>query len=368
VPRTDGRSWRAPLGRAASKLRESAQHLDFDSIAGWLADHYREWLRPAAVACVVLFVLNGFYTLKPDETGIVERFGRKLVPNRGPGLHYRLPWPIERLTRIRAHGVRVAEIGFRSNAASTEAEPAAYEWNVQHRSGRFQKVPEESLMLSGDQNMIELNCTIHYSPEHPDDFIFHQQDGDSAVRVAAESVIESIVTQEPIDSLLTAERRSIELRARDLLQARLNLYGAGVHILQVRLEDVHPSLEVVDAYRDVSGAFEEKNRVINEAEGYRNEQLALARGNAQAMLRNAAAYAMGRTNRAQGDASRFTLTEAAFRASPEATEHRLYLETIESVLPGKKKLIMDKHEGRRHLFLLDDGVELPAGFRNLQDQ
>ncbi len=160
--------------------------------------------------------------------------------------------------------------------------------------------------------------------------------------------------------MLTTGRKTIESQARELLQQRLDAYMTGVHVLQVRLEDVHPSLEVVDAFREVSGAFEEKNRLINEAEGYRNEQLALARGNAQALLRNAASYQLGRTNRAAGDASRFALTEAAFRGAPQATEHRLYLETMEAVLPGKRKLIVDKSQGKRHLLLLEDGVEIPS--------
>ncbi len=125
----------------------------------------------------------------------------------------------------------------------------------------------------------------------------------------------------------------------------------------VRL-DVHPSLEVVDAFRDVSGAFEEKNRLINEAEGYRNEQVALARGNAQASLLNAEGYSLGRKNRAEGDSSRFIQAEGAFRASPGTTETRLYLEAMEQILPGKRKLIVDARSGRRHLLLLDDGVEL----------
>ncbi len=129
-------------------------------------------------------MLNGFYALKPDEAGIIERFGQKIMPNREPGLHYKWPWPIDRLTRMQAHRIRVAELGFRTNAASTEAEPAAYEWNVQHRSGRFQRIPEEALMLTGDQNMVEVNATVHYSPEHPDDFVFRQMDGDATVRAA----------------------------------------------------------------------------------------------------------------------------------------------------------------------------------------
>jgi regulator of protease activity HflC (stomatin/prohibitin superfamily) len=133
--------------------------------------------------------------------------------------------------------------------------------------------------------------------------------------------------------------------------------------LQVKLQDVHPSLEVVDAFRQVSDAFEEKNRLINEAQGYQNEQLALARGNAGAMVENANAYSIGRKARSEGDASRFLSTEQAYRGAPQATESRLYLETMEAVLPGKRKLILDKTQNKRHLYLLQDGVELPNGLR-----
>jgi regulator of protease activity HflC (stomatin/prohibitin superfamily) len=129
-------------------------------------------------------------------------------------------------------------------------------------------------------------------------------------------------------------------------------------VLGFRLEDVHPSADVVDAFREVSAAFEEKNRLINEAEGYRNEQVALARGNGQARLAQARAYTLGRTNRAEGDAARFTQQEGAYRTAPGPTETRLYLETIEQVLPGKKKLIVDHGKGPRRLLLLEDGVEI----------
>jgi len=255
--------------------------------------------------------------------------------------------------------VRAVEIGYRSNAsAAVETVPAAYEWNVQHRSGRFQKIPEESLMLTGDQNMIELNATVHYSISHPDDFIFRQLDGDTTIRAAAESVMQSLTTQTPIDALLTTGRRAFEEHARELIQKRMDRYGAGIEVLQVKLQDVHPSLEVVDAFRAVSGAYEEKNRLIDEAEGYRNEQVALARGNAKAQLANAASFKVGRVNRASGDAERFNLRESSYRGAPGPNDTRLYFDAIDSVLPGKKKLILDKTKGRRHLFLLDDGVEL----------
>jgi membrane protease subunit HflK len=314
------------------------------------------------LAVAALLVLNGFYTIQPDEVGVIERFGRKVTPFSLPGLHYKLPWPVERLTRIRAHRVRVVEIGFRSNSSAPAAEPAAYEWNIQHRSGRFESRPEESLMLTGDQNMIELNATVHYEVERPDAFLFRQLDGDTTIREAAESVLQEITTTTQLDNVLTIGRQSIEQKALTELQHRMDKYETGIRVLRVKLEDVHPSLEVVDAFRGVSAAFEEKNRLVNEAEGYRNEQVALARGNAKAQLQNANAYTLGRTNRAGGDASRFTQAEQAFRTAPGPTETRLYLETMEQVLPGKRKLIMDSGKGRRHLLLMEDGVELaPPG-------
>jgi HflK protein len=213
-------------------------------------------------------------------------------------------------------------------------------------------------MLTGDQNMIELNATIHYVLARPDEFVFGQLDGAATVRAAAESTIQSIVTSAPLDDVLTTGRSSIEGRVKSGLQARVDRYYSGIRVLSVRLEDVHPSLEVVDAFRDVAGAFEEKNRVVNEAEGYRNEQVALARGNAKASLAQANGYTVERIHRAEGDADRFTQRESAFRTAPGPTQTRLYLETVEQVLPGKKKLIIDSTKARRQLFLLEDGVEI----------
>jgi regulator of protease activity HflC (stomatin/prohibitin superfamily) len=160
----------------------------------------------------------------------------------------------------------------------------------------------------------------------------------------------------PLDAVLTTGRNEIERRAREALQERLDHYGAGVDVLQIRLLDVHPSLEVVDAFREVAGAYEEKNRLINEAEGYRNEQVALARGNGEANKVNALGYAQGRRNRAAGEANRFTQAEGAYRAAPGVNDTRLYLETMEEVLAGRQKMIVDSTRGLRHLTLVDDGL------------
>jgi HflK protein len=202
---------------------------------------------------------------------------------------------------------------------------------------------------------------VHYRISKPDDFLFRHMDGAAVVRTAAESVLQGVVTRTELDGALTVKRREIEDRVAAELQQRLDRYQAGAEVLRVRLIELHPAVEVVDAFREVSGAFEEKNRLVNEAEGYRNEQVALARGRAEASLRAAAGYAAGRKARAAGDAGRFEQFEAAFRQGPQTTETRLYLETMEQILPGKRKMIVDATRARRHLLLMEDGVELAPG-------
>jgi Cu+-exporting ATPase len=314
------------LPQAWERVRHVAGSVNVPAAFGWVLERREQLMRPALYTAATLWILSGVYMLSPNEKGVVERFGRKILPYSEAGLHYKLPWPIERLTRIGAQRVRVVEVGFRSNSTTPDNEPAAYEWNVQHRAGRFQRKPEESLMLTGDQNMIELTATVHYNLGRPDDFIFKQLDGDITMRTIAESVLQTLTSKTPLDSILTSGRNAMEAEALANMQRRADKYGAGIHVLEVKLQDVHPSLEVVDAFREVSGAYEEKNRLINEAEGYRNEQVALARGNAKARLQNAHAYSLGRVNRAEGDAGHFTMWEQQFRAQPGVNETRLYLE------------------------------------------
>ncbi len=351
-----------PLPALWRRAKASAARFDPKEAFHYVVENRRRLAWPASIGAGVLYLLSGFYILGPDEAGVVERFGRKTLPYKEPGLHYRLAWPVDRLTRIQTRRVRVVEIGFRSGAAPGDAEPAAYEWNVQHRGGRFERRPEESLMLSGDQNMLEATATVHYRVTRPDDFLFRLTDGEGTVRAAAESALQSVIRAAPLDSVLTGGRKELEQRARRVLQAALDRYPAGVEVGEVRLLDVHPSLEVVDAFREVSGAFEEKNRMINEAQGYRSEQVALARGRAAADLIGAAGYSLGRRNRAEGDTGRFVQWERSFRLAPRVNETRLYLETMEQILAGKRKMIVDATRGRRHLTLVDDGLGFsPAG-------
>jgi HflK protein len=353
---------RTPIPAAWMRAREIVAEFDVRDAFVAVIARRREFAPPALAIAAAWIVFSGVHMIGPEETGIIERFGRVLMPYEEPGLHYKLPWPVETLTRIQSKRVRTVEIGYRSNPAQPESEPAAYEWNVQHRSGRFQTRPEESLMLAGDQNMMEVNAVIHYRVARPEEFLLRQLDGETTVRSAAEGALSAIAITTPLDDILTTGRKLAESRVRTELQARLDRYGAGVEVLHVQLLDVHPSIEVVDAFREVSGAYEEKNRVINEAEGYRNEQVAVSRGNAKAMIAGAQGYSAGKKNRADGDASRFVSRESGFASNPDLTTTRLYLETMEQVLAGKKKMIIDASKGRRHLMLIEDGVEIaPPG-------
>ncbi len=353
--------WKAFALRCGSACAASAERLraSFEERAVEAGRHLwrerrRRW-RPALGVLGALWLASGVYVVNPQEKAVVQRFGRRLVPYRGPGLHYALPWPIEKVTRIDAARVRAVEIGFRSVPSQGGAqEPEAYEWNVLHVTGRYRQMLDEALMLTGDQNFVTTNAVVHYLIDHPDDYLFHLADPETMVRSAAESVIRSVFAVSELDAALTTGRARLEARARDELQHRLDRYGAGIRVLSVRLQDVHPPLEVVDAFREVSSAFEEKSRLINEAEAYRNQEVALARGQAASRLEEARAYLAGRTNRATGDADRFLQAEAAYRSQPGPTTTRLFLETMEQVLPGRNKLVLNMGgKGKRGLLTID---------------
>ena len=351
------------IGSLWRRFVHALSHLDPAAGFAWIWDRRRSLVRPALALLGLWWLSTATFTLGPAETGVIERFGRKVLPYRDPGLNWKLPWPIDAVQRVESKRVRTIEIGFRTEADDGEyAEPPAYEWNVQHRGGRIRAIEDESLMLTGDQNMIELTAVVHYELARPDDYLFRHLNPDETIRVAAESALRSVVNAMALDPLLTTERRTLEEHVAEELQARLERYEAGANVLSVRIQDLHPSVEVVDAFREVAGALEEKNRVINEAEGYRNEQVALARGRAAAQIETAQGYKLGRVNRADGDASRFTQFEQQYRRAPGAHAARLYLETMEQILPGRQKLILDTKGGKRTLYTIEDGVLLaPSG-------
>jgi Cu+-exporting ATPase len=353
---------RSQVGGWLSAVRHHASR-----ITHYASQHRQQVTQYGITAAVALYLLSGFYVVQPHEVAVVQRFGKRIgngtasVPYAvPPGLRYHFPYPIERVTKVALNQIRAVEIGFRTRKGTASvpyatSEPVAYEWNIQHRSGRYEKRAEEAVMLTGDENLVELNAVVQYAVKDAAQFLFNVTDADATVRAAAESTLRKLVGETTLDAVLTTGRTDLERRCQEQLQKRLDAYRVGVAIRAVRLQDVHPPVEVVDAFRAVSSAFEEKNKLINEAEAYRNEQLPKARGQAQAKLQEAQGFRVGRTNRARGDADRFVQQQNAFRAAPDVTRTRLYWETMEEVLAGREKFIVDARKvGRRQMFFLDE--------------
>jgi Cu+-exporting ATPase len=350
---------------ATAAVQGRIASIEIESVRQWLVTRRTPLLKWTGASIALLYILSGVVFIGPDEAGVVRRFGRKLVPACGPGIHYRLPWPIDQVSRVKPNQIQVMEIGFRTIEGSqpVNTEPQVYEWNIQHRTGRYERRPDESLMLTGDENLVEVNAVVQYSVASAEDYLFATTDPANFIRVESESVIRSLVGGLSLDRVLTDGRTEIEQYATELIESTAETHHSGIRVVAVQLQDVHPSVEVVDAFRSVSSAFEEKNKLINESEGYRNEQVQVSRGNALAQLAEAASYNSFRTNRATGDGLRFNQAVEAFRRGPNVTETRLYLETLEQVLTGRKKMIIDsKKFGRRQILFVDpQGVPLELG-------
>jgi membrane protease subunit HflK len=287
----------------------------------------------AIVAVIVIWLASGFYRVLPDEVGIVLRFGAYNRTTQ-PGLNYHLPSPIETALTPSVTRVNRIEIGYRSGEA--EAGQAA--------AGQ---VPEEGLMLTGDENIVDINFTVFWVIKDAKDYLFNIRDPELTVKSAAESAMREIVGETPIAQALAEGRAKIEADTKSLLQTILDSYGAGIAVTQLQLQRVDPPAEVIDAFRDVQAALADQARLRNEAEAYRNSIVPAARGDAAQVEQQAEAYRLATVARAQGDASRFLSVYRAFKTSQDVTLQRLYLETMEEVLKNSNKVIIDKSaEGR----------------------
>lgn len=277
---------------------------------------------------VALWLASGFYRVLPDEQGVVTRFGA-YVGTTEAGLHWHMPWPIEEVTRPKVTRVNRLEIGFRSAGEAGRADV-------------MREIPEESLMLTGDENIVDINFTVLWVISDAGKYLFNVRDPDATVKAAAESVMREIVGQTPIAQALAEGRAEIEARARTDLQAILDGYEAGILITQVQLQKVDPPSQVVDAFRDVQRARADQERLRNEAEAYRNDIIPRARGEAEQIIQEAEAFRQEVVARASGDAERFISVYESFRVSKDVTLNRMYLETMEEVLGRTNKLIIDQ--------------------------
>ncbi|MBT4880752.1 MAG: FtsH protease activity modulator HflK [Alphaproteobacteria bacterium] len=279
------------------------------------------------IAVLVAFVLwlgTGIYRVDPDEKGVVLRFG-KFVRKVEPGLNYHLPVPIETVFTPKVTRVQRVEIGYRSG-----------------KNGRGTEHLEESLMLTGDENIIDINFTIFWFIKNAESYLFKVRSPEETVKAVAESVMRDVVGQMPIAVALAEGRKDIEERVLAHLQEILNEYNSGIEITQVELQRVDPPNAVIDAFRDVQRARADQERMRNEAEGYRNQVIPHARGAAAKLLQEAEAYKQQITAKAQGDAKRFESVLNAYKTAPDVTRKRIYLETLEEILTNTNKIVLDE--------------------------
>jgi modulator of FtsH protease HflK len=283
----------------------------------------------AIIAVVVIWLASGFYRVLPDEVGIVLRFGAYHRTTQ-PGLNYHLPSPIESVLTPKVTRVNRIEIGYRSG--ETE----------EGREGEAGQVPEEGLMLTGDENIVDINFTVFWVIKDAQSYLFNIRDPELTVKSAAESAMREIVGETPIAQALAEGRAKIEADTQQLLQSILDSYGAGIEITQLQLQRVDPPAEVIDSFRDVQAALADQARFRNEAEAYRNSIIPAARGDAVQIEQQAEAYRLAVVARAQGDAARFLSVYHAFKTAQDVTTERLYLETMEEVLKDSQKVIIDQ--------------------------
>jgi membrane protease subunit HflK len=275
---------------------------------------------------LVLWLVSGFYRVLPDQQGIVLRFGAYNRTTQ-PGLNYHLPVPIERALTPSVTHINRIEIGYRTSDA---------------RGAGSRQMPEEALMLTGDENIVDINFTVFWLIKDAQSYLFNIRNPEATVKSAAESAMREVVGETPIAAALAEGRGKIESQMQALLQRILDSYGAGIQITQVQMAKVDPPAPVIDAFRDVQRALADRERLRNEAEAYRNDILPRARGQATQIRQEAEAYKAEVVARAQGDADRFLSVYNAFKQAEDVTLQRLYLETMEEILKNARKVIIDK--------------------------
>jgi len=298
-------------------------------------------LMPVVLAALVIWLLTGTYMVGPDEVGVVRTFGEHTRVAQS-GLNWHFPVPIETVNTPKVTEVKRVEIGFRTL-----------------RNGQYRTVEKESLMLTGDENIVDAEMIVQYKIKDPVAYLFNIVEPELTVREAAEASLRTVVGRNKIDETLTTGKFTIQEETKFQLQSILDLYESGIHVVAVQLQDVSPPKEVIGAFKDVASAKEDKNRMVNQAEGYRNDLIPKARGEAEAMIRAAEGFRESRIKRAEGDAAKFTTILQEYRKAKSITEKRLYLETMEKVLPGIEKIIIpDKDSGNiLNLLNLNPGTE-----------
>ena len=280
---------------------------------------------------LVLYVASGLYRVLPDEQGVVLRFG-KFVNTTQPGLHYHFPLPFERVLTPKVTKVNRVDVGFRP-ASDTG------------RSSGVGNVPEESLMLTGDENIVDINYSVFWVIKDAGKFLFNIQSPIETVKATSETAMREVIAKNEIQTILTEGRSNIEIEVQEITQQILDEYNSGIQITQVQTQQADPPAQVIDAFRDVQAARADRERSKNEAEAYANDVIPRARGEAEQVLQQAEAYKKEVVAKAEGEASRFLAIYNEYKNAKQVTQERMYLETMEKVLADIDKVIIDKESG-----------------------
>ncbi len=292
-------------------------------------------LMPILGIGLVLWLLTGVYVVGPDEVGVVQTFGKHTRVTQS-GLNYHLPFPIETVQTPKVTEVKRVEIGFRSMGKN-----------------QFRAIEKESLMLTGDENIVDAELIVQYKIKDAVNYLFNFVRPELTVREAAEASLRTIIGRHKIDEALTSGKFMIQEETKELLQSIMDKYETGILIVAVQLQDVSPPKQVIAAFKDVASAKEDKNRMINQAEGYRNDVIPKARGEAQAMIREAEGFRESRIKRSEGDVAKFNAMLVEYKKAKDVTRKRMYLETMEEVLPNIEKYIIPESKGGNLLNLLN---------------
>jgi HflK protein len=334
--------WRTPVPEEWTRVRDW-----FTALTGvrLTAPRLRATM---GVAVVLLYLGSGLFTVHPGEVAIRTRFGRIVDSHLAPGLHVRLPWPIEAHVLIGTDHIRRIEVGFRSATRPTPGtQPQA--WAGTGFAGRtasadlfwFEKtkVSDESFLLTGDQNLIDVAFTAEYQVKDPVAFLYDVADADSVVRSVTIAALRAALATMTVDAVYTTKREEVEQRVVRNVQRLLDTYGIGVHMVGINLLSVHAPEEVHAAFRDVASAHEDKVLIVNRASTFAQEAVNLAEGDAAAMIASARAFKDEKVAQAEGDALAFTLREQEYRRAPGLTRFRLHLEALEETLPAAEKIV-----------------------------
>lgn len=279
---------------------------------------------------ILVWLASGFYRVQTDEQGVVLRFG-EFVKTTAPGLNYHLPYPIETALTPKVTRVNRIDVGIRRTDGRDSS------------AGR--DVPEESLMLTGDENIVDVDFAVLWVIKDAGSYLFNIQNPEGTVKAVAESAMREVVGRGDIQPILTQARQITETQVQELMQQTLDEYGAGIQITQVQLQKVDPPSQVIDAFRDVQAARADQERLRNEAQAYANQVVPEARGAAARVLQEAEAYRERSVAEARGQADRFLKIYEEYAKAPDITRQRMFLETMERVFGNMDKVIIDNTTG-----------------------